>query len=113
MIIVFGSINIDLVARVGRLPRAGETVLGPGYDVIPGGKGANQALAARRAGADVVMVGAVGRDGFADAALGELAAAGIDLSHVSRVDAPTGPPSSPWMRPARTRSSSPRGPMPR
>jgi ribokinase len=90
MIIVFGSINIDLVARVGRLPRAGETVLGPGYDVIPGGKGANQALAARRAGADVVMVGAVGRDGFADAALAELAAAGIDLSHVSRVDVPTG-----------------------
>ncbi len=90
MIIVFGSINIDLVARVGRLPRAGETVLGPGYDVIPGGKGANQALAARRAGSDVVMVGAVGRDGFADATLAELAAAGVDLSHVSRVDAPTG-----------------------
>ncbi|MDP3548070.1 MAG: PfkB family carbohydrate kinase, partial [Phreatobacter sp.] len=50
MIVVFGSINIDLVARVPALPRAGETVAGPDYQAIPGGKGANQALAARRAG---------------------------------------------------------------
>lgn len=90
MIVVFGSINIDLVARVPDLPRAGETVLGPGYQVVPGGKGANQALAARRAGAEVALVGAVGRDAFAETALGALAAAGVDLSGIARVDAPTG-----------------------
>lgn len=90
MIVVFGSLNIDLVARVPALPGAGETVLGPGYAVVPGGKGANQALAARRAGAEVVMVGAVGRDGFADAALAALAADGVDVSRVVRADAPTG-----------------------
>lgn len=90
MIVVFGSINIDLVARVHVLPRAGETVAGPDYQVIAGGKGANQALAARRAGADVAMIGAVGRDGFAAPALATLRDAGVDLSRVARVDAPTG-----------------------
>lgn len=90
MIVVFGSLNIDLVARVPDLPGAGETVLGPGYHVVPGGKGANQALAARRAGAEVALVGAVGRDAFADAALTALAAAGVDLARIARVDAPTG-----------------------
>jgi ribokinase len=90
MVIVFGSINIDLVARVPRLPGAGETVAGPGYALVPGGKGANQALAARRAGANVVLAGAVGRDGFADIALDLLAADGVDLSRVARADAPTG-----------------------
>ena len=90
MIVVFGSINIDLVTPVERLPGAGETVLGPGYAVHPGGKGANQALAARRAGADVALVGAVGRDGFGEAALALLAADGVDLSGVARRDEPTG-----------------------
>ncbi len=90
MIIVFGSINIDLVTPVERLPGAGETVLGPGYAVHPGGKGANQALAARRAGADVALVGAVGRDGFGEAALALLAAEGVDLSGVARLAEPTG-----------------------
>jgi len=90
MIVVFGSINIDLVTPVERLPGAGETVLGPGYSVHPGGKGANQALAARRAGAEVAMIGAVGRDGFGEAALALLASDGVDLSRVARVDEPTG-----------------------
>jgi len=90
MITVFGSLNVDLVTPVERLPGAGETVLGPGYALHPGGKGANQALAARRAGAEVTMVGAVGRDGFAEIALGLLAEDGVDLSHVARVEAPTG-----------------------
>ncbi|MBY0364439.1 MAG: ribokinase [Phreatobacter sp.] len=90
MIIVFGSINIDLVARVPALPRAGETVAGPDYAVIPGGKGANQALAARRAGAAVALVGAVGRDGYATPALSLLGEAGVDLSAVVPVDAATG-----------------------
>lgn len=90
MIIVFGSINIDLVTPVERLPGPGETVLGPGYTLHPGGKGANQALAARRAGAKVMLIGATGRDAFGDAALALLSADGVDLRHVARVDQPTG-----------------------
>jgi ribokinase len=90
MIVVFGSINIDLVTPVERLPGPGETVLGPGYALHPGGKGANQALAARRAGADVVLIGATGRDRFSDAALALLTADGVDLDHVAQVNEPTG-----------------------
>ena len=90
MIVVFGSINIDLVTPVERLPRPGETVLGPGYALHPGGKGANQALAARRAGAEVVLIGAIGEDSFGDAALALLAADGVDLGPVARVEQPTG-----------------------
>lgn len=90
MIIVFGSINIDLVLRVAQAPGPGETVLTPGYDAVAGGKGANQALAARRAGADVALFGAVGTDGFATPALADLSAAGVDLDGVARMAAPTG-----------------------
>ncbi len=90
MILVFGSINIDLVVPVERLPAPGETVLGPRYTLVPGGKGANQALAAARAGAAVRMVGRVGQDSFADLALAELQAAGVDLSAVARDARPTG-----------------------
>lgn len=90
MIVVFGSVNVDFVTRVPRIPRPGETVLGPDYAVIPGGKGANQALAARRAGADVCLAAAVGRDPFADIALSLLREDGVDLSRVARVDSPTG-----------------------
>jgi len=90
MIVVFGSINVDLVARVARLPRSGETLTGETFAMLPGGKGANQALAARRAGADVAMAGAVGTDAFAAAALAALIEAGIDLTRVRRIDTPTG-----------------------
>jgi ribokinase len=91
MILSFGSVNLDLIATVERLPRAGETVLGPGYRALPGGKGANQALAARRAGAEVQFVGCVGQDAFAAPALAELAAAGVGLDRVVRHEtAPTG-----------------------
>jgi ribokinase len=90
MIHVFGSLNVDLVVPVEHLPAAGETVLGRSYRVVAGGKGANQALAARRAGAAVRMIGAVGRDGFAATALAELAADAVDLAAVARVEAPTG-----------------------
>ena len=90
MIVVFGSINVDLVTRVTKIPAPGETVLGPSYSVIPGGKGANQALAARRAGAQVSLAGAVGADGFAESALALLRADGVDLSAVATVEAPTG-----------------------
>lgn len=90
MIVVFGSINADLVARVAALPREGETQLARGYAVHAGGKGANQALAARRAGAAVVLAGAAGDDSFAEIALSSLRAAGVDLSRVAAVDGPTG-----------------------
>jgi ribokinase len=90
MIVVFGSVNLDLVARVDRLPHEGETIAGTSFAALPGGKGANQALAARRAGASVSMSGAVGADGFAGTALRELVAAGIDLQAVRRLDTPTG-----------------------
>jgi len=90
MIVVFGSINLDLVARVARLPQEGETMAGMSFAALPGGKGANQALAARRAGAQVAMAGAVGADGFAATAMRELVASGVDLQWVRHVDAPTG-----------------------
>jgi ribokinase len=90
MVVVFGSINLDLVARVARIPAPGETVAGRTLATLPGGKGANQALAARGAGAGVAMHGAVGADAFADAALANLHAAGVDLAGVATVAAPTG-----------------------
>lgn len=90
MITVFGSINVDLVCRTARLPRPGETVPGSDYVLIPGGKGANQALAARRAGAAVRMVGAVGADDMAAIALDELKREGVDLSAVVTRGAATG-----------------------
>ena len=90
MVVVFGSINLDLVARVPRIPAPGETLVATAYRTCPGGKGANQALAARLAGAQVAMFGAVGQDAFAAPALANLAAAGVDLGGVRRVDAPTG-----------------------
>ena len=90
VIVVFGSLNVDLTVPVTHLPEPGETVLGPGYQMVPGGKGANQALAAARAGGKVAMVGKVGRDGFADVALSELRAGGVDITRVERDEHPTG-----------------------
>ncbi len=90
MITVFGSINVDLVCRVAHTPGPGQTVRGSDYRLIPGGKGANQALAARRAGARVRLVGAIGYDAFADIALIELKPSGVDVSGVARPSATTG-----------------------
>lgn len=91
MLLVFGSINLDLVVPVAALPRPGETVLGGALATGPGGKGANQAHAARRHGAVVHMVGAVGTDAFAAPALAGLQAAGVHLEGVHRLaDAATG-----------------------
>jgi ribokinase len=90
MITVFGSINMDLVATAARLPRPGETVAGNGFATAAGGKGANQALAARRAGGTVRMAGAVGEDDFAGPALALLGQAGADLARVKSVAGPTG-----------------------
>ena len=90
MVIVIGSINLDLIATVGRLPKPGETVLGDSFRSAPGGKGANQALAAARAGGKVRMIGAVGKDGFAIEATALLKDGKVDLSTVAEVHAPTG-----------------------
>ena len=76
---VVGSINLDFVATAARLPAPGETVTGATLARHPGGKGANQALAARRLGAEVQLIGATGRDGMADEALGLLRRDGVDL----------------------------------
>ena len=90
MITVFGSINMDLIATTERLPVPGETVPGTGFTTAAGGKGANQALAARRAGSHLRMTGAVGKDEFAAPSLSLLDQAGVDLSAINRVDGPTG-----------------------
>ena len=89
-VVVVGSINVDLVVAADHLPRPGETVLGGRFERHFGGKGANQAVAAARAGASVIMVGAVGRDAYGDESLAALSAAGVDVTRVRRVDAPTG-----------------------
>src|ERR1700710_235664 len=90
MIIVFGSINLDLIFNLPSIPRPGETVLGPSTQIEPGGKGANQAVAAARDGAVVIMAGAVGRDALGDGALPLLRQAGVDLDRVLLVEASTG-----------------------
>ncbi len=90
MITVFGSINLDQIGTVSRLPRPGETVAGGSFSMAAGGKGANQALAAQRAGARVRHIGAVGADAFADLALALLRAEGVDLSGVKTVERATG-----------------------
>src|SRR5215208_1945722 len=90
-VVVVGSVNADLVVTVARLPRAGETVSGGTFARHGGGKGANQAVAAARAGARVALVGAVGADDLGDEALRELEAEGVDVSAVLRLaHVPTG-----------------------
>lgn len=85
-VVVVGSINADLVVSVERLPRAGETVTGGTFARHGGGKGANQAVAAARAGAQVAIVAAVGADDLGEEALRELADEGIDVAAVARLD---------------------------
>ena len=88
-IAVVGSINLDLVTRCERLPRPGETVSGASFSRYPGGKGANQAVACARLGADVTMIGSIGSDPFADDALAGLREAGVTLD-LQVTDDPTG-----------------------
>lgn len=89
-IVVVGSINADLSSFVKRHPQPGETIHGTGGTITPGGKGANQAVAAANLGAHVAMVGAVGTDPNAEPALSGLTTSGTVLDHVARVDGPTG-----------------------
>jgi ribokinase len=85
-IVVVGSINMDLVTQAPRFVGPGETILGERFLTVPGGKGANQAVAAARLGAEVALVGALGRDAFGDQLHAGLAAEHVDLSHVARLD---------------------------
>lgn len=82
LIVVVGSINMDLVARMSRLPKPGETVTGESFQTIPGGKGANQAVAAARLGARVAMIARVGDDSFGQTLRKNLVDDGIDTTHV-------------------------------
>ncbi|MFI9624224.1 ribokinase [Streptomyces sp. NPDC052042] len=89
-IAVLGSTNMDLVAYVARAPRRGETVTGREFRTVPGGKGANQAVAAARAGGDVTMIGAVGNDAYGALLRSGLEHAGIDTDLLHTVEGPSG-----------------------
>ncbi|WIV13516.1 ribokinase [Proteiniborus sp. MB09-C3] len=89
-ILVIGSINMDYVCTVDELPKKGETLLSNGFVDSGGGKGANQAVAARRLGAEVAMIGAVGKDVSGDKLIDSLRKEGINVDYIKRVDIPTG-----------------------
>ncbi|MDG4827533.1 ribokinase [Asanoa sp. WMMD1127] len=89
-VVVVGSANLDLVVTAPQLPRPGETVLGENFRTVPGGKGANQAVAAARAGAEVEFVGAVGSDEFAPVLRDSLVAAGVGVRGLRTVAGPSG-----------------------
>jgi ribokinase len=84
-VVVVGSANMDLVATAPVLPRPGETVLGNDFAMVPGGKGANQAIAAARAGASCAFLGAIGSDSFGVTLRARLAASGVDSAHARMV----------------------------
>src|SRR5256885_1112910 len=90
-IAVIGSANTDLISFAATFPRPGETLFGTGFDLGFGGKGANQAVAARLCGAEVLMLAKVGNDLFGEATVKNFAAFGIDTTHVRIIDGvPTG-----------------------
>lgn len=89
-VLVVGSINMDLVGYTERIPHIGETVLGDRFTMVPGGKGANQALAAARLGAEVTMLGAVGNDSYGVQLLDHLKANGVDVKYVLKKPVSTG-----------------------
>ncbi|MHC8371418.1 ribokinase [Pseudomonas sp. MDT1-85] len=89
-VVVIGSLNMDLVTRAPRLPRGGETLIGESFATVSGGKGANQAVAAARLGAQVSMVGCVGSDAYGEALRGALLAEQIDCQAVSTVEDSSG-----------------------
>jgi ribokinase len=89
-VVVIGSLNMDLVTRAPRLPKGGETLIGQSFTTVSGGKGANQAVAAARLGAQVSMIGCVGSDAYGEALRGALLAEQIDCQAVSTVDGSSG-----------------------
>jgi ribokinase len=89
-ILVIGSLNADLVVRAPRFPQPGETISGEDLQTVPGGKGANQAVAAARQGASVAMAGRVGKDSFGPFLINSLKANQVDISHVLADDSATG-----------------------
>lgn len=89
-VVVIGSLNMDLVTRAPRLPRGGETLIGQSFATVSGGKGANQAVAAARLGAQVSMVGCVGSDAYGEALREALLAEQIDCQAVSTVEDSSG-----------------------
>ncbi|AQU80477.1 MULTISPECIES: ribokinase [Planococcus] len=90
MITVVGSINMDLVIQTDRFPKQGETTLGTLYTTVPGGKGANQAVAAARLGNKVQMIGAVGQDAFGTELVAGLESEGIQVESIKRIDGASG-----------------------
>lgn len=89
-VVVVGSLNMDLVTRASRLPRGGETLVGQSFATVPGGKGANQAVAAARLGADVAMIGCVGSDAYGTQLRDALLVEGIDCQAVNEVEGSSG-----------------------
>ncbi|MGW8482946.1 ribokinase [Microbacterium sp. NPDC055903] len=89
-VVVIGSVSADLTAYAPRLPHPGETILGEDFTLLLGGKGANQAVAAARAGATTAFVGCVGEDPFKDMIVSALDAEGVDLTHLRTVAGPSG-----------------------
>src|SRR5918996_4001813 len=89
-ILVVGSLNADLVVRAPRFPQPGETIRGEDLQVIPGGKGANQAVASARLGVSVSMLGCVGKDNFGDFLLENLKSNEVDSQLIRRADSSTG-----------------------
>ena len=85
-VVIVGSLNMDLVTRAPRLPRAGETLAGQSFVTVPGGKGANQAVAAARLGASVAMIGCVGDDAYGEQLRTALLAEGVDCQAVTRIE---------------------------
>ena len=84
-VVIVGSLNMDLVTRAPRLPRAGETLAGQSFVTVPGGKGANQAVAAARLGASVAMIGCVGDDAYGEQLRSALLTEGIDCQAVTTI----------------------------
>ncbi|MBE5711183.1 MAG: ribokinase, partial [Slackia sp.] len=90
-VIVFGSLNMDLSIESDHMPNLGETIIGRGFITNPGGKGANQAVAAAKMGAAVCMLGAVGADSFGDQMIASLAEHGVTCEYITRSEScPTG-----------------------
>lgn len=89
-VLVVGSMNMDMVIKADRYPRKGETIIGNGFKLVPGGKGGNQAAAIAKLGGEVCFIGACGNDYYGEILLNSLKETGVDVSNVSRIGDTTG-----------------------